>query len=57
MRGESFYFQDEMRYGTRTELGKGWTASGVRPSGEQLIGSEYGYLSVALNPRSGELYL
>jgi len=45
-----------MRFGTRTELGKRWTACGVRPSGEQLIGYEYGYLSVALNPRTGELF-
>jgi len=45
-----------MRFGTRTELGKRWTACGVRPSGEQLIGYEYGYLSAALNPRSGELF-
>ena len=44
-----------MRYGTRTELGKRWTACGVRPTGEQLIGYEYGYLSVALNPATGEL--
>ena len=44
-----------MRFATRAELGRGWTASGVRPSGEMLIGYEYGYLSVALNPRSGEL--
>lgn len=28
----------------------------MRPSGEQLIGYEYGYLSVALNPASGELF-
>lgn len=45
-----------MRYGTRTGLGRRWTASGVRPSGEMLIGYEYGYLSVALNPRTGELF-
>lgn len=45
-----------MRFGTRTELGRRWTACGVRPSGEQLIGYEYGYLSVALNPRTGELF-
>jgi len=45
-----------MRFGTRTELEKRWTARGVRPSGEQIIGYEYGYLSVALNPRSGELF-
>ena len=45
-----------MRFGTRTELGKRWTACGVRPTGEQLIGYEYGYLSVALNPCTGELF-
>ena len=44
-----------MRFGTRTELGRRWTACGVRPSGEQLIGDEFGYLSVALNPTNGEL--
>lgn len=45
-----------MRFGTRTELGRRWTASGVRPSGEQLIGYDYGYLSVALNPCTGEVF-
>lgn len=45
-----------MRFGTRTELGRRWTACGVRPTGEQIIGYEYGYLSVALNPRTGELF-
>ena len=45
-----------MRFGTRTELGRRWTACGVRPSGEQLIGYDYGYLSVALNPCTGELF-
>ena len=45
-----------MRFGTRTELGKRWTACGFRPTGEQIIGYEYGYLSVALNPRNGELF-
>lgn len=45
-----------MRFGTRTELGKRWTACGARPTGEQLIGYEYGYLSVALNPQSGKLF-
>lgn len=56
MRQQSYYFQDEMRFGTRTELGRRWTACGVRPRGEQIIGYEYGYLSVALNPRTGELF-
>ena len=45
-----------MRFGTRTELGRRWMACTVRPKGEMLIGYEYGYLSVALNPRSGELF-
>lgn len=45
-----------MRFGTRTELGRQWTACGVRPGGEQLIGYDYGYLSVALNPCTGELF-
>lgn len=45
-----------MRYGTRTELGRRWTSCGYRPTGEQIIGYEYGYLSVALNPRTGELF-
>ena len=45
-----------MRYGTRTELGRRWTPCGIRPSGEQIIGYEYGYLSAAVNPRSGELF-
>lgn len=45
-----------MRYGTRTELSRRWTACGVRPTGEQIIGYEYGYLSAALNPRTGELF-
>lgn len=45
-----------MRFGTRTELGRRWTACAHRPKGEMLIGYEYGYLSVALNPRSGELF-
>ncbi|MDQ3180002.1 MAG: transposase [Acidobacteriota bacterium] len=45
-----------MRFGTRTELGRRWTACGVRPTGEQIIGYQYGYLSVALNPRTGELF-
>ncbi len=45
-----------MRYGTRTELGRRWTACRVRPSGETVIGYEYGYLSAALNPRTGEMF-
>ncbi len=45
-----------MRFGTRTELGRRWTACGHRPQGEQIIGYEYGYLSATLNPATGELF-
>ncbi len=45
-----------MRFGTRTDLGRRWTACGFGPSGEQIIGYEYGYLSAALNRRTGELF-
>lgn len=44
-----------MRFGTRTELGRRWTVSGYRPRGEQRIGYEYGYLSVAINPQTGDM--
>lgn len=50
-----FYFQDEMRFGTRTDVGRRWTAQGSRPTGRQRIGYHYRYLSVALNPQTGEL--
>jgi len=45
-----------MRFGTRTELSRRWTAKGSRPTGRQRIGYRYGYLSVALNPQTGELF-
>ena len=45
-----------MRFGTRTNLGKRWTAKGVRPIGTMNIGYEYGYLYAAVNPASGELF-
>ncbi|MEJ7698717.1 MAG: IS630 family transposase [Pyrinomonadaceae bacterium] len=57
MNGKEFYFQDEMRFGTRTDLGRVWTACGARPTGEQRIGYEFGYLSVAVNPLRGEIFL
>jgi transposase len=46
-----------MRFGTRTELARKWTARGYRPNGEQRIGYEYGYLSVAINPQTGKLLM
>ena len=57
MSGKEFYFQDEMRFGTRTDLGRVWTPIGVRPTGEQRIGYEFGYLSAAVNPQRGEIFL
>lgn len=45
-----------MRFGTRTELGRRWTKCRCRPRGEMLIGYEYGYLSAALNPQTGEMF-
>lgn len=44
-----------MRFGTRTDLGRRWSARGVKLVGEQHIGYDYGYLSVALNPLTGEM--
>lgn len=49
-------FEDEMRVGTRTALGRKWTPMGVRPLGTQRIGYEYLYLYVALKPYTGELF-
>jgi len=46
-----------MRFGTRTDLGRVWTPCGVRPTGEQRIGYEFGYLSAAINPSRGEIFL
>ncbi len=57
MNGKEFYFQDEMRFGTRTDLGRVWTPCGAPPIGEQRIGYEFGYLSVAVNPLRGEIFL
>jgi transposase len=57
LKGGEFYFQDEMRFGTRTDLGRMWTPPAVRPPGAQRIGYEYGYLSVAINPLRGEIFL
>lgn len=50
-----FYFHDELRFGTRTDLGRRWTARGVKPIGHQHIGYDYGYLSVAINPVTGDV--
>lgn len=44
-----------MRFGTRTDLGRKWIPQGVKLVGEQYLGYDYGYLSVALNPLTGDL--
>jgi transposase len=49
-------FEDEMRVGTRTELGRKWSPIGCRPRGKQKIGYEYLYLYVSLKPFTGELF-
>jgi DDE superfamily endonuclease len=56
LKGRRDYFEDEFRFGTRTELGKRWTAKGVRPVGKMNLGYDYGYLYVALNPGSGKAF-
>ncbi|MGI8493860.1 MAG: transposase [Pyrinomonadaceae bacterium] len=37
-RDEDIEFEDEMRIGTRTALGRKWTPIGIRPIGRQQIG-------------------
>lgn len=53
--GADFYFHDELRFGTRTDLGRRWSPKGVKPVGHQHIGYDYGYLSVAINPITGDV--
>ena len=48
-------FEDEMRYGTRTEAKKRWTRSARRPQCPIHLGYEWGYLYVAIAPHTGEL--
>lgn len=49
---EEIEFEDEMRVGTRTELGRKWSPIGHRPNGKQKIGYEYLYLYVSLKPNA-----
>ena len=49
-------FEDEMRIGTRTELGRKWTPIGVRPVGKPRIGYKYTYLYVSLQPFTGRVF-
>jgi len=56
LNGRTDYFEDEFRFGTRTELAKKRTAKGVRPVGRMNIGYEYGYWYAAVNPSSGRAF-
>ena len=49
-------FEDEMRVGTRTDLGRKWTPEGTRPVGKQKIGYEFSYLYVSIKPFTGEFF-
>lgn len=53
---EDIEFEDEMRVGTRTNLGRKWTPFGIRPKGKQKIGYEYLYLYVSIKPYTGEMF-
>jgi hypothetical protein len=53
---EDLEFEDEMRVGTRTALGRKWAPFGVRPTGKQKIGYQYLYLYVSIKPYTGELF-
>ncbi len=53
---EDVEFEDEMRLGTRTGLGRKRTSFGVRPAGRQKIGYKYLYLYVSLEPFTGEMF-
>lgn len=53
---EDVEFEDEMRVGTRTDLGRRWMPKGVRPVGRQRIGYCYLYLYLAVKPFTGEMF-
>ncbi|RCR70225.1 transposase [Larkinella punicea] len=53
-RDEAILFHDELRAGTRTELGHKWTPMGYRPKAPVRIGYENTYLYLTLCPFSGE---
>ena len=49
------WFEDEMRFGLRTNLKNRWTPKGIRPKGSIKIGYQWGYLYAAVNPKEGLL--
>lgn len=53
---EAILFHDELRAGTRTELGRKWTPSGHRPVAPVKIGYESVWLYLTLCPLTGDGY-
>lgn len=53
---EAVEFEDEMRVGTRTDLGRKYAPVGTRSVGRQRIGYEYLYLYVSIKPMTGEVF-
>lgn len=51
-----YYYEDEMRSGTRTELKRRWTPLRHRPLCKVKLGYAFTYLYCALNPRTGHLF-
>lgn len=51
---EAIFFHDELRGGTRTELGCKWTPMGHRPVAPVKIGYESTYLYLTLCPFTGQ---
>lgn len=50
-----FYYEDEMRSGTRTEVKRRWTPQNHRPVCRIRLGYEFCYLYAAIAPFSGNL--
>ncbi|MEM9985132.1 MAG: IS630 family transposase [Bacteroidota bacterium] len=60
LRQQQPWFQDEMRFGTRTLPQRRWTSQGHRPGVEMKYGYSYRYLFQAIQPATGktfEMYL
>lgn len=53
---QAVFFQDEMRFGTRSENKRKWTPQGHRPVAPVKIGYEFSYLYLALKPYTGEVF-
>lgn len=53
---EGVYFEDEMRLGTRTGLGRRWGPEGHRPQARVKIGYEFTHLFVAIAPATGRVF-